>query len=301
MTLALREGASPQQRYQADQHATFADLERLERDALRRILDRVDELRREVTDRLLALPTTTNPDGTETWQAWQLKAYQHELEAAAQRWGDRVRADLAQDLTAAGELGKQQQAALTDLAQAEGVPAAVISFGSMGLIDEQIAVAVLHSADLIKSVEASVVTTVNRQIQGVVFGGQSRGEAVAAIRAALATQPARTAPRNRFGSLTSQAARIEQTELIRTYAIATDISMTQAADELPGLMKEWVAIRDSRVDPVCEYLGGKRVPVGKPFPDGYMYPPSHPNCRCRCVSWMPGWPDDPFPLGTPHR
>lgn len=299
MTTALREAASPQDSYYRDARDIFAQLDRLERDSLLRILSRVDELRREVTDSLLALQTMTGDDGQDTWQAWQLKAYQHELEQAVARWGARVQAELAQDLQGAAALGKRQMGALTTLAQAEGVPAAMVSFGTLGLLDDQIAVAVLHSADLIRGVEASVVNTANRSIQRVVFGGGTRGEAVAAIRDALRTQPARQD--KRLGSLTSQATRIEQTELIRVYGMATAHGLENAAEELPGLQQEWVAIRDRRVDPVCAALGGKRVPVGKPFPGGYLHPPAHPRCRCRVVAFMPDWPDDPFPLGTPHR
>lgn len=299
MTTALREAISPQDRYYADSRAIFRQLDSLERDALRRILARVDELRKDVTDQLLALPTTMNPDGSETWQAWQLRAYQHELEAAAARWGDRVRADLAADLQSAADLGKAQMPALSALAQAEGVPAALVSFGTGALLDTQIAVAVLHSADLIKGVQQSVITTTNRAIQQVVFGGGTRADAIRDIRAALATQPSRQD--KKLGSLTNQAIRIEQTELIRSYGLATSYSLENAAEELPGLQSEWVAILDSRVDPICASLGGKRVPVGKPFPDGYYAPPAHPRCRCRLAAWKPGWPDDPFPLGTPHR
>jgi SPP1 gp7 family putative phage head morphogenesis protein len=297
VTTALREAVSPQGDYYADARDIFAQLDRLERDSLIRILSRVNELRREVTDSLLAMPVGQD----DTWQAWQLKAYQAELEQAVARWGARVRAELAQDLQSAADLGKRQMPALTTLAQAEGVPASMVSFGSLGLLDDQIAVSVMHSADLIKSVEASVVTSVNRQIQGVVFGGQSRGEAVAAIRAALATQAARTAPGHRFGSLTSQALRVEQTELIRVYNLANEYGIRNAQEELPGIMKEWVTVLDGKADPDCRALSGKRVKPGATFPGGVTAPPLHPRCRCRVVSWLPYWPADPFPLGTPHR
>lgn len=287
-----------QRRYEREVRDLLRQLDHLEGQALRRILARVEELRLEVVDRLLALQTTTGPDGAETWQAWQLRGYQQELEAAAGRWSARVQADIAGDLNAAANLGKQQQGALTNLAVAEGVPRAVVSFGPMGLLDNQIAVAVLHSADLIKGVEQSVVTTVNRQVQNVVFGGQSRWDAVEAIRASLATQRSRRD--KRLGSLTSQAVRVEQTELMSVFGIANSYSIQNAVEELPQIREEWVAILDSRVDPICAGLGGKRVVPGQPFPGGYSRPPAHPMCRCRTVAWMPGWPPDPFPVGSAH-
>lgn len=299
MTTALREAVSPQDRYQDDARDIFEQLDHLERSALLRILGRVDDLRRDVTDRLLDIPITRDEAGNDTWRAWQLKSYQSELEDAVARWGARVAAELGQDLRDAGDLGKRQMGALTTLAGAEGVPAAVVSFGTLGLLDEQIAVAVLHSADLIKGVEASVVNTVNRAIQGVVFGGVTRSEAIQTIRAALATQPGRHD--RRLGSIAAQAARIERTELISVYSIATTYALEHAAEELPGLQQEWISILDQRVDPDCAALSGKRVPVGKPFPGGWMHPPIHPNCRCKTVAFMPSWPADPFPLGTPHR
>lgn len=303
MTTALREAVSPQARYYADTRDIFRELDNLEHDALRRILARVDELRRDVTDRLLSLVTTLNPDGTETWQAWQLRAYQHELEQAAQRWGDRVRADLAQDLQGAADLGKAQMPALSALAQAEGVPAALVSFGVVGVLDQQVATAILHSADYIKAVQQNVIVGVNREIQAVVFGGQSRYDAVQNIRAKLATQPSRTskAGRKRFGSLTYQAARVEQNELLTVYNRAADFSLQQAADELPTALKEWVTVLDGRADEICRALSGKRVKPNGLFLGGVSAPPIHVGCRCRTVMWMPNWPADPFQVGTPHR
>ena len=302
MTIALCEALDPRDSYDRETTDIFRQLERLEGEALRRILTRLVEVRRDVIDRLTSLPTFTNEDGTATWQANQLRLFRHELEDAIHRFGMQYTAGLADDLTAAANLGKLQMDTLASLAQAVGVPRVVISFGPLGLLDDQIASVILHSSQLIKSVEQSMITAIDRQLQMTVLGGQSRWDTVRAIRDLLATDPRRVNGVRRFGSLTSQAVRIEQTELIRVFNVANEFAIRQAQEELPGIMKEWVTILDSRADPICRGLSGKRAKPGEAFPGGYQRPPDpHPGCRCRLVSFLSDWETDPNPVGAPNR
>lgn len=286
------------QKYQLAMDEMMARMDHLEAESYRTILARVAEIRKDVVDRLIELPTTTDAAGNETWQAWQLRGYQQELDRVLRQFRERYAAEFGDVQQRAADLSGLQRAALTELAMSAGVPRAVISFGSLGLLQDQVSAAIMYNAAALDGVSAALGASINREIQQVVFGGQSRWDAVRNIRAALATEPGSD---GKLGGLTERAITLERTALISVYSLAQDFSLQHAAEELPGLQSEWVAILDRRTDPVCKDLGGKRVPVGKAFPGGIMRPPAHMRCRCRLVAFMPGWPDDPFPVGTPHR
>jgi hypothetical protein len=133
---------------------------------------------------------------------------------------------------------------------------------------------------------------VNQEIQRVVFGGQSRWDAVRTIRDMLAADPKWAgkvlAPKT-LGRLTQQAVTIERTGIMSVFNIAADHAYREALDELPDLMVEWVTAKDSRVDARCVALNGKRKMPRGTFPGGVIAPPLHARCRCRTQPWLPGW------------
>jgi hypothetical protein len=284
----LREARTPsvdQREYEVAVNRIFERIDDLDRDGARRVLARIAELRKDVLDRLAALPTV-DLDGVETWQATSLRAYRSELDRMAEQFTRRFAADLAADLRAAGEeAARDHQEALTRLALRSGVPRLVISFGPFGLIEDQITAAVLYSADLAQKLHPTIVERVTREIQAVVFGGQTRTVAVRNIRDALATAPG---GRNRkIGGLTMRALSIERTELIRVFNLSNQWAIRNAQEELPGIMKIWVAHPGAEAR--CAALNGKRIPPNEAFPGGVTAPPLHSSCRCRVVAWMPGW------------
>jgi SPP1 gp7 family putative phage head morphogenesis protein len=285
VTIILREAAqSPGERaFRASMERAWAELDRLDADALRRVRDRIAEFRADILDRLADLPTATIDD-VETFQATSLRAFAAELEDAGARYAQRASLELGHDLRAAGAMSDAaHRAALAALARANDVPPSLIVLSPLGIADEQIEAAVLFSNSAITNVSQAVIQTVNAELQRVVFGGGSRWDAIKNIRAALATTGQNP------GALTSRAEMIARTGLIATFNIAAEHAYRQATDELPDLQVEWMATPGARTCPTCSALNGKRKAPGGTFPGGVVAPPRHPRCRCRVVAYLPAW------------
>lgn len=290
MTVSLFEARRPaeQRDLQTEMARVWAQLDQMDKEAERQVLARVAELRADVLDRLAALPTATIDD-QETFASTSLRAFAAELEDAANRFAQRYDLDLSAAMRqAAAYSDEAHRAALSQLARSMGVPPALISFSPLGLSEAQIEAAILFNNAAIKNVSQAVIQAVNREVQAVVFGAQSRWDAVRNIRAALSTAG------GNLGALTQRALTIERTSLIAVFNIAAEHTYRQALDELPDLKVEWVTAKDKRVDPICVALNGVRKRPGEAFPGGYMAPPAHPRCRCRVVAWLPTW--NPAPL-----
>lgn len=302
MTILLFEAAqSPGEReFRASMNRTWKALDQMDTAAGRRVLDRISELRADVLDRLAALPTATI-DGVETFQSTSLRAFAAELDDAAGRYARRYSLDLAQDMRGASALSDEaHRDALTSLARARDVPPALISFTPLGVTDTQIEAAVLFNNSAIQRVSQEVIGTVNRELQAVMFGGQSRWDAVKNIRAALGTTG------KSLGALTNRALMIERTGLIAAFNIAAEHAYRQSLEELPELQVEWMATQGPRTCPICASLNGKRKKPGGTFPGGIVAPPRHPRCRCRVVAHLPDWerpltPPPQRPPAPPQR
>ncbi len=285
MTIILREVAlSPGEReFRRSMARAWADLDRMDAAAIRRVRDRIAELRADVLDRLAGLPTVT-VDGVETFQSTSLRTFALELDDAAARYAQRAGLDAGTDLRGAAALSDTaHRDALSALARANGVPPSMIVLSPLGIADEQINAAVMFSNSAITNVGQAVVQKVNQELQAVVFGGQSRWDAVRNIRSALGTTG------KSIGQLTSRAEMIERTGLIATFNIAAEHAYRQAKEELPDLEVEWMATQGPRTCPLCSSLNGAKKKPGGTFPGGVVAPPRHPRCRCRVVASMPDW------------
>lgn len=293
---ALRE-APRRSQIQRDLQAAMVDvwtqLDTLDVETERRILQRVAEMRAEVIDRLSALETTTDADGNETWQATSLRAFEAELRRVASEFSARLSTDLADDLErAAGLADVGYRDALSALARGLNVPTPLISLSPLGLSSDLVQAATLYNASAFRGLGERVAVEVNREIQRVVFGGQSRWDAVRNIRDMLAADPkwaGQKLPPKTLGKLTSYATMVERTAVMSVFNIAADRAYREALEELPQLRVEWMTVKDSRVDATCVALHGKRKDPRGTFPGGLIAPPAHPRCRCRTVAWMPGW------------
>lgn len=273
--------------------AVWSQLDNLDAETERRILQRVAEMRGEVIDRLSALETTTDADGNETWQATSLRAFEAELRRVAAEFSARLSTDLADDLErAAGLADLGYRDALSALARGMNVPTPLITLSPLGLSSDLVQAATLYNASAFRGLGERVAVEVNREIQRVVFGGQSRWAAVRNIREMLAADPkwaGQKLPPKTLGKLTSYATMVERTAVMSVFNIAADRAYREALEELPELRVEWVTVKDSRVDATCVALHGKRKDPRGTFPGGLIAPPAHPRCRCRTVAWMPGW------------
>ena len=282
-----------QQDLQAAMVDVWAQLDGLDEETQRRILRRVAEMRAEVIDRLSSLETLTDADGNETWQATSLRAFEAELRRVASEFSGRLSADLADDLErAAGLADVGYRDALSALARGLGVSPPLISLSPLGLSSDLVQAATLYNASAFRGLGERIVADVNREIQRVVFGGQSRWDAVRNIRDMLAADPkwaGQKLPPKTLGKLTSYATMVERTAVMSIFNIAADRAYREALEELPELRVEWMTVKDSRVDATCVALHGKRKDPRGTFPGGLIAPPAHPRCRCRTVAWMPGW------------
>lgn len=275
MTVVLLEAPrrpDPRRELDAEMKRVWATMDRMDDASARRVLDAVADMRRDVLDRLAALPTVTIDDA-ETFQATALRAFAADLQDALGRFEQRYSLLLGTDMRAVAAFSDEaHRAALSQLARSLGVPRALISMAPLGLSDDQIEAAVLLHQTAIRNVSQAVVGAVNAEIQRAVFGGGSRWDAVRNIRAALATTG------KDLGALTQRALTIERTALIQAFNVAAEHAYRQSREELPELQVEWMTAKDKRVDPICTGLSGARREPGGRFPGGYSVPPAHPRC-----------------------
>ena len=287
MNVVLLEARRPpeQRALQDEMVRVWSQLEAMDAESARRVLTAMADMRREILDRLTQLPTVAVGE-QETFASTALQTFTAELEEITRRFEQRYSASLGDDMRAVAALSDEaHRAALSQLARALDVPPAIISFPVLGLDSVQMQAAALLNQGAIKGVSQATVQVVNREVQRVVFGAQSRWEAVKNIRDALSTDD----PRN-LGALTTRALTIERTALIQVFSIAQDHAYREALEELPDLRVTWLSARDRRVDPKCVAMDGKTKHPRGTFPGGVIAPPLHPRCRCRMIPNLPGWP-----------
>ena len=75
----------------------------------------------------------------------------------------------------------------------------------------------------------------------------------------------------------TRAELIATTEVTQAYAQG---NMTAWADSGVVEGREWRAVRDERVCPICGALHGQQAALDEPFEGGFDGPPAHPRCRC---------------------
>lgn len=89
-----------------------------------------------------------------------------------------------------------------------------------------------------------------------------------------------------------KAERIVRTELVDALSTGHQLGLEAAAEELPGLKRQWDAHLDARTSRVCLHLNGQVVGVREPWRfEGreIMRPPALPNCRARVIPWRAEW------------
>lgn len=292
MRVALREAAPGQNALQQEMRRVWSEMDSIDDATARRVLTAVAGMRKDVLDRLMALPTV-QIDGQDTYQSTALRTFAGDLDRLADQFATSYSQLLGQDMRDLVRVSDEaHRAALANLAQATGVPQNVIKMSPLGLSDAQIEAAVLLNQSAIKNVSQAAVSAINKEIQAVVFGGQSRWDAIRNIRSALATEGAK------LGAITNRAMTIERTAMIQAFNVAADHAYRQAVEEFPELQVEWITAKDKRVDPICVGLSGAKKKPGGTFPGGYPAPPAHPRCRCRIVPVLPEW-EKPVPKPKP--
>jgi hypothetical protein len=253
-------------------------LDGMDYETTRAVTARVHQLRVELVDRLLAVPSAPQvPGGEPVPYATALEAYVREVDELLLRWAAAADGAGAATLNQAAGLGAEGFNSLLLRAATGPLPV-------LGLTEDLARAAALYRAQFMRSWGQSVATRVAEEVQRVVFGAQSRWDAVRNIRSALAT-----ASGQKPGTLTSAAIRAERTALISVFNAAAGRSLSAAVPRVPGLMAEWSAAHQAVTCSRCRSLDGVRVKPGRRFPGGPVAPPLHHNCRCRVVPWVPGW------------
>lgn len=89
-----------------------------------------------------------------------------------------------------------------------------------------------------------------------------------------------------------KAQEIVRTELLNAYNEASLVGLQEAAKDLPGLKKQWLATLDGRTGQDSIALNGQIREVDKPFDYAGKpidRPPTRPNCRCRIIPYKDDW------------
>lgn len=244
-------------------------------EAVRRILE---ETRRQVVITLAAAPA----DGFSAYQLPQVVAeitkHLATFEAAAQR-------ELSTEMTDSWQAGIQT---LPDMVRSAG--AQLQTYGISTAVLDQLKD---FTWGKITAVKNDAVAKIRGELTMGILGQKTPHEITVAIAGNL-ERP------GRFQSIFDRAEIITKTELGRTYSMASQASMTAAADDLPELQKMWLHTGHPRSPRIYHLnLNGDIKPVAEPFLVGniaMMYPrdPKAPlseiiNCGCMHVPYMPEW------------
>jgi hypothetical protein len=143
----------------------------------------------------------------------------------------------------------------------------------------------------LKDVGAEALAKIGRELSLVTIGGQTPYQAMQKVHAALGEESTR------------RATTIVRTEVSRSFAMASEQRMRQAATRVPGLQKQWRRSGKLHSRANHDAIDGQVVDVDKPFtlmtdrgPVELMYPhdPAAPigetiNCGCIALPFKASW------------
>lgn len=274
-------------------NAIIADRDRLSAEALRGVLDSLQGARKEVMDRLAAIPTTD----AGTWQYYQLQQARKGLEGALTDLG----VDLSTGLTDGALAAFRAGAGMTSAAVLAGGDAALAGRIAFGQVSTLQAVAIArHYPELVKGLTDRAIRDMGQTLQRGMLTGRPAHAIMGDLRKFLDV-PERGA--KRFGGLAYQVDRLYTTEVNRIFAAGTEMGYARTAEVLgtEGMVRVW------------QHSGGGRWPrdmhiklhgTSAPYPAGvfdvngnpgrYPHAPELPageviNCRCGCLQWNMAW------------
>lgn len=248
--------------------------ERMENDTVRQMRDMLLQLRRDIGGEL----------ATTDFEAFRLR----ELTANI----DRLVADFDGSLKAAMNGSIRQ--AYTDgaLAVVEPLTAAGVSAGFFSPNQALLNTLLDFSADLITGVTSELIQKVTGQIRMASLGQTSVFDVMKEVTRILGVDAGK---RQVVGGIAARAETIVRTETMRVFNLSNYSQMKVTAQQVPGVLKRWVATGDSRTRP--SHLNAhiatmnNPIPVDQPFIVGgremqYPLDPAGPaketvNCRCR--------------------
>jgi len=265
---------------------------RLDDATLRRVIGTLQELRKDIAAALLR-----NPSDFELWRLTQLQAA---VDEQIEQFNGRLLQALRQGFSDAANLGADM---VTEPLRTIG-----LGFG-FNRVDPVVANIITDfSAMLVKDISEDIRARVNGALRLAALGQETpfqvmkriTSPAVLGIKSYDGVWGLRSRP-DVVKGVAARAEAITRTELTRVFNLAQTQYQKQAADQVPGLLKRWVATGDERTRPAhlmahYETLS-KPVPYDKPFDVGgekMMYPGdprasagNTVNCRCRMVTVIP--------------
>lgn len=275
---------TPKQQYKAALDRIAKRYASLDDATLRRLIELLQQTRRNVLEQLAASPTGL--------QSFRLAELRQAIDQQIAAFRSELSASLRQSFADAHRLGL---ASVTDPLQAIGEQGARFS-----LVPSQLNVALDFSAELVTNISDDLRNTINRQLRRAVLAQQSPFEAMQAVTDALGVKASDGVwgLRNRPQVVKGVAARAEaivRTELTRIFNVANHSQQLDSAEFVPGLMKSWVATGDRRTR--LSHLRAHRqyrdnpIPINEPFIVGgaeLMYPgdpaaPARETIYCRCT------------------
>lgn len=222
------------------------------------------------------------------YQRWSLPDLQFEITRMLKEFGEAGSTAIG---TAAGE-SWQAGKDLIDKPLEAAKSAAIVAV--MPHLDtQQLNAMRAFMTDRIKDIGVQAANKINSELGLVVIGAQSPGDAISRVKYILG-DPSR-----------KRAATIVRTELGRTFSVASNVRMKQAAAAGANIQKKWLKSGKLHPRPGHNLMHGKTIPVNELFsvpnskggaPVMMMHPhdPSAPasetiNCGCTCVPTASGF------------
>ncbi len=240
---------------------------------IRRVLDLLDQARREVGDRV----------ATSDWQAHHLPQLKDAVGRALENFRWRYQADLN------SALGNMWDAGI------DMVDGPLSSIGISALAPEisRAALEILqgYSADLIRGLTEDALKKVNNELTMGILGGKTPWEVMQAIGKNLEDAGV-------FGKIATRAETITRTEMARVHSSARQARQQKVMEAHPELhwKKQWISSGKYHPRPHHAALNGKVVDVNENFSGGIPYPhaPGLPasesiNCGCSHVLTLADW------------
>ncbi|MBO8180272.1 MAG: minor capsid protein [Archaeoglobus sp.] len=124
-----------------------------------------------------------------------------------------------------------------------------------------------YQFDLIKGVSEDLKKEIKRVVRDGIINGKSMREVANDLKQVFNTRKWRLNT-------------IARTEVIR----ASNFGRYEAWKKSGVVVgKEWVTAFDDRTCPECAAMDGDQASLEKPFRNGVLMPPAHPNCRCTAI------------------
>ena len=207
-----------------------ADVLRLSEEGARRLVVRINEFRREITDRMRDLRVAAPGAPFELRLAPQIEA---EVQAALTTMISGAAGDVRTQLLAAFEAG------VALVPEAFGAAGFGTSIGQ-GVSPALLATLDAAAADLMTETFAPLADRISRAVRLSIAGLDSSAATIERVAEILRTsREVRAGLRRRVG-LGFQAEAIARTEIGRAYSAAQQAAAERAGDIIPGLRKRWI-------------------------------------------------------------